>query len=60
MKDGDGLFTGQCSFIPDREEEALNRNKGDKPKAFCVDASSRHQEISNLFKLGRSSKLVGM
>jgi len=44
MKDGYGLLSRPSSFCPDREEEALNRNKRDKPKAFCVAASNWHRK----------------
>jgi len=43
MKDGDGLLNRPSSLRSDREEEALKRNKGDKPKAFCGAASNCHR-----------------
>jgi hypothetical protein len=61
MKDGNGLFARPGPICPDREEEALNRKKGDKPKSFCVNASNCHQESNNsLFKISRSAKPVDM
>jgi hypothetical protein len=44
MKDGYGLFARPGSLCPDREKEALNGNKGDKPKAFCSAASHSHRK----------------
>jgi hypothetical protein len=34
MKDGYGLFARPSFLCPDREEEALKRKQGDKPKVF--------------------------
>ena len=42
MKDGYGLFARPGFLCCDREEEALKRKQGDKPKAFCRAASNCH------------------
>jgi hypothetical protein len=44
MKDGYGLFTRPGFLCRDREEKVLNRNEGDKPKAFCRDALQYHRK----------------